>query len=111
MSEFEILRDKDGLFHCQKCSRRFLTKTVLESHSTNLHKNTNVTELPQIIQPPIKIDESASQKNSGSEDESRALGSKSEQEVHTSELQCKKIQRVKAKKRKTEKMNAIPNLD
>ena len=111
MSKFDFLRDKDGLFNCKKCSRRFLTKTVLEVHSTNLHKNENVTELAQFIQPPIKIDKSASQKNSGSEKESTIcniyLGSKTEQEVHTSKLQSMKIKKVKAKKIKKLKAQKI----
>ena len=48
LSEFEVLRHKDGFFKCEKCPRRFLTKVGFENHSSNQHQKENGTKLDEL---------------------------------------------------------------
>ena len=105
MSKFETLRDKDGLLNCQKCSRKFLTKTVLEKHAAYAHKNENAIQVDQLKQPPTKIDESESPKVTPSEKEcslcNLSFSSETELEVHISELHSNEFRKEEA----TEEVN------
>ena len=48
LSEFEVLRHKDGFFKCEKCPRRFLTKVGFENHSSNQHQKENGIKLDEL---------------------------------------------------------------
>ena len=71
-TEFEILRDQDGLLECEHCPRRFLTKIVLKNHSSNEHKKGTETKANESQESQTKKDESSFQKNVHSEEQCSA---------------------------------------